>query len=222
MAGPIRVVAFDFDGTVVDSMGGFADLAAEILAREHGITRAEGRRLYISTSGLPFVEQLEELYPTDRRNRVLAMEFEERKLAGFHAQSYFSDVKPGLDFLRGLGLKLAVCSNNSQDNVDTFVEAHREPTGVTFDHVLGLRPGGFCKGRPHFDHLLKVENIGKDNLLLVGDSLKDAQKARTYGIRFLGRLGTFTKADFHAQFPGLPVVRSFHEFRALFKCPGRA
>jgi phosphoglycolate phosphatase-like HAD superfamily hydrolase len=220
MAGPIRIVAFDFDGTVVDSMGGFADLASELLAREHGVTRAEGRGMYLRTSGLPFSEQLEELFPGDRRNRRLALEFEERKLAGFHARTYFPDVKPGLDFLRSLGLKLAVCSNNSQENVDTFVEAHREPTGVTFDHVLGLRPGGFVKGRPHFDHLLAAEQATKDNLLLVGDSLKDVKKARAYGIRFLGRLGTFSNADFHLHFPGVPVVRSFHELRSLFKAPG--
>jgi phosphoglycolate phosphatase len=222
MAGRIRLVAFDFDGTIVDSMGNFADLAAEILNREHGITHAEARRMYIETSGLPFSAQLEELFPTDRRNGRLAIEFDQRKLEHFHARPYFPDVKPGLDFLRAMGLRLAVCSNNSQDNVDTFVQAHRAATGVWFDHVLGLRSGGFVKGRPMFDWLLATERIGKDNLLLVGDSLRDAEKARSYGIRFLGRLGTFTKADFHARFPGLPVVRSFHEFRALFKSPGRA
>jgi len=214
---PVRIVAFDFDGTVVDSMGGFADLASEILAREHGVTRAEGRGMYISTSGLPFSEQLEELFPGDRRNRRLALEFEERKLEGFYARTYFPDVKPGLDYLRSVGLKLAVCSNNSQENVDTFVERNRVATGVSFDHVLGLRPGGFVKGRAHFDYLLAQENVPREGLVLVGDSLKDAEKAQFYGIRFLGRLGTFSKADFHRAFPGLPVVRSFFELPALFK-----
>lgn len=216
---PIRIVAFDFDGTVVDSMGGFAELASEILAREHGVTRSEGRGMYIQTSGLPFSEQLEELFPGDRRNRRLASEFEQRKLEGFYARTYFPDVKPGLDFLHSLGLKVAVCSNNSQENVDTFVERNRASTGVAFDYVLGLRPGGFVKGRAHFDYLLAQEKVTKESLVLVGDSIKDAVKARDYGIRFLGRIGTFSKADFQKAFPGLPVVRSFFEFPGLFKTP---
>ena len=214
----IRIVAFDFDGTVVDSMGGFADLAGEILAREHGLSVDEGRRRYRDTSGLPFFLQLDELFPSHPDNPRLAAEFEARKLEGFFRQTWFPDVPDALSRLRAGGVITAVCSNNSEENVRTFVQRRRAETGVTFDHVLGFRPG-FQKGPPHFDHLLQVEGATRDQLLLVGDSLKDAEKAVSYGIGFVARTGTFGRADFEARFPGFPVVDTLAALPSLLGLP---
>jgi phosphoglycolate phosphatase-like HAD superfamily hydrolase len=206
----IRVIAFDFDGTVVDSMGGFGQIAGELLSQARGITEAEGRRLYRETSGLPFFQQLESLYPGAPDNPQIAETFESRKLAGFFSQPYFDDMAPALTILRAAGRRLAICSNNSQDNIESFVTRH----DFTWDHVLGFKPD-FEKGPSHFDHVRNQESISKAEMLLVGDSLKDAEKAQDYGIAFIGRTGTFTRTDFKQAFPGVPVIDTLAELPRL-------
>lgn len=202
----LRVIAFDFDGTVVDSMAGFGEIAGELIARARGVTEAEGRQAYRETSGLPFFQQLEQLYPGAPDNAGIADSFESRKLAGFFSQGYFPDTEPALTRLRAAGLRLAICSNNSQENIERFVARQ----GFTWDHALGFKPG-FEKGPSHFDHLRALEQITKEQMLLVGDSLKDAEKARDYGISFVGRTGTFMRRDFEQAFPGVAVIDTLHE-----------
>ena len=46
------VVMFDLDGTLIDTMGDFADIAADEMARAHGYDFAHARRRYLETSDL--------------------------------------------------------------------------------------------------------------------------------------------------------------------------
>src|SRR6185369_12439926 len=77
----VRAVMFDLDGTLIDTMGGFADLAAEIMAARHGLDAVEGRRRYMETSGIPFRQQLEVIHPAHAQNDAASDEFEQRKRA---------------------------------------------------------------------------------------------------------------------------------------------
>ena len=63
-----RVLLCDLDGTLIDSMPTLADLATEVMESTHGTPRILARELYLATCGLPFVKQLEEIYPGDPRN----------------------------------------------------------------------------------------------------------------------------------------------------------
>ena len=207
---PVRACVFDFDGTLVDSMGGFTELAGALIAAQYRTSVADGRRGYVRTSGLPFRQQLEVLYPGDERNDEVARVFEARKLAGFFARQYFPEVPAVLDQLRVAGLVLAVSSNNGQDNVDRFVAAR----GVRFEHVLGWRPG-FSKGPPHYDRVCRAADLSASELLVVGDSLHDAETALDYGARFVARAGTFPAAAFHQRWPALTVVQSLRELPPL-------
>src|SRR6202022_4039927 len=58
-----RAVAFDFDGTVADSMGFLTDLAVGLLVDELGFERADASRQYLATSGSAFGTQLDEIAP---------------------------------------------------------------------------------------------------------------------------------------------------------------
>ena len=74
-----KVVVFDFDGTVVDSMDSFADIAADVMPRYYSISGEEAKRLYLETSGIPFFQQLEQLFPNNENNDKAAHDFEETK-----------------------------------------------------------------------------------------------------------------------------------------------
>jgi len=162
---------FDLDGTLVDTMGGFADIAAEVMAARHGVEWAWARGKYLETSGLPFCKQLEVIFPAHAANGAASDEFEGRKLAVCEATSMDAQTIEGLEALRAQGLKLVVSSNTGQTVVDAFVA--RE--GFAFDLALGFEPAlGLGKGRPHVERALAQFGANRDELLFVGDSLKDA------------------------------------------------
>jgi phosphoglycolate phosphatase-like HAD superfamily hydrolase len=209
---PMAAVLFDLDGTLVDTMPAFADLAAAVMAAHHGADVARARARYLETSGVPFAHQLEILFPGHPANRAASDEFERRKLAVCDATPMDARTLDGLAALRGLGLRLAVSSNTPQPVVDDF--ARRE--AFRFDLALGFDPArGLRKGRPHVDHVLAIFGLERDQLVLVGDSLKDRDLAEESGVAFIGRLGTFTDEDFRRRDPGALTVAAIDELPAL-------
>lgn len=187
-----RAFLFDFDGTLVDTMGGFADIAARVISEYHPeMSFKEARASYIKTSGAPFFQQCEILFPGHHDNEKMVKIFEEEKQEGFFNQTFSEDVRNGIDALRARGDVAGVSSNNYQQLIDRFVE--RE--GLVFDIVLGFRDG-FQKGKDHFEFIMNKFSLSRDELIFVGDSLKDAEKALSNKIKFIGKCCTFTREDF--------------------------
>lgn len=202
----VRAVAFDLDGTIVDSMGAFARIAADVMAEYHRAdwTWAHGR--YLETSGIPFFQQLELIFPGNPANAATAEDFERRKLAGFFSEPLFPGVPETLAALRGRGIHTAVSSNNFQDVVEEFVRRR----GLEFDLVLAFG-GGLFKGEPHFRKILETWALAPNQLLYVGDSLSDGNRALASGIPFVGRTGTFDRQAFSKAFPGIRLIDEIPE-----------
>lgn len=200
------VVVFDFDGTIVDSMETFADIAAEVTPKYYPTSRAEARRLYLETSGLPFFQQLETIFPGHPNNSAAAEEFERKKLEEYFQKPLFEGVAETVEHLKKRGIKVVVSSNNFQELVDKFVER----TGIAFDMVLGFREN-FAKGADHFLHIEKKLGVEKNRMVFVGDSIKDGERAAECGIGFIGKEGIFTQRQFKTCFPKVPVIRELSE-----------
>jgi beta-phosphoglucomutase-like phosphatase (HAD superfamily) len=211
-----EAVLFDLDGTLVDTMPAFADLAADVLSARRGVDRGWARARYIETSGIPFVHQLELISPGEPDNPAASAEFEARKLAVSRATRMEERTVAALEELRALGLKLVVSSNTGQLVVDEFASAE----SFRFDLVLGFDPAaGLGKGAPHVERTLARFGIERAVLVLVGDSLKDAELADQCGIAFVGRVGTFGEEDFRRRDPAAVTVRQIDELVALFSLP---
>lgn len=188
---------FDLDGTLIDTMGGFADVAAAVMAELHGIDVTEGRRRYLETSGIPFRQQLEVIAPGHALNDSASDIFEHKKRVHADSANLDAQTLAALHKLRACGLSLVVSSNSAQHFVDDF--AARQ--SIQFDLVLGFVDGvgdvgPFAKGRPHVRHTCKTLGVEPKHILFCGDSLKDGELARESGLAFVGRLGTFTHDDF--------------------------
>jgi beta-phosphoglucomutase-like phosphatase (HAD superfamily) len=116
----VRAVMFDLDGTLIDTMGGFADVAADVMAKRHGLELAHARRRYMETSGIPFRQQLEVIAPAHADNDAASDEFETRKRIVAQTTRMTAETIAGLDELRRQGLKVIVSSNGAQHFVDHF------------------------------------------------------------------------------------------------------
>ncbi|MFH0899151.1 MAG: HAD hydrolase-like protein [Pseudomonadota bacterium] len=208
-----RAVLFDLDGTLVDTMQVFADVAAGVMARHHGVQAAIARRRYLQTSGIPFFRQLEEIFPGDPRNALAASDFEARKVEATVDVVPSADTTEALARLSTAGLKVAVSSNNFQVQVDRFVSK----CPVALDLAMGFG-NGLAKGEPHFIHACRVFGLTRTDIVFVGDSLADAKLAQVSNVRFVARLGTFSAEQFRRVVPDVLRVDTLGELVSLLGC----
>src|SRR5580765_5222397 len=167
-----RVLLCDLDGTLIDSMPTLADLATEVMESTYGTPRILARELYLATCGLPFVKQLEDIYPGDARNAGASDLFEGRKPARCDQIRMPAETRRALERMRAMGVRIAVSSNNGVTNVETFARNAAFP----FDLTLGFG-GGLAKGRPHIDATSRKFGVDRQEMLFVGDSLHDGEIA---------------------------------------------
>ena len=206
-----KVLLCDLDGTLIDSMPTLADLATEVIEARYGTPRILARELYLATCGLPFVKQLEEIFPDDARNADASTEFEARKPARCNAIRMTTDTRRALERMREMGVRIAVSSNNGTENVTAFAR----DAGFKFDLVLGYG-GGLAKGRTHLDATSREFGASRQEMLFVGDSLHDGEIAEREGIPFVGIATTFSPDRFALRFPSVPVIRRFSALPTLF------
>jgi phosphoglycolate phosphatase-like HAD superfamily hydrolase len=207
-----RVLLCDLDGTLIDTMPILADLAAEVIEQVYGMSRAHARELYLSTSGIPFIRQLDVICPGDARNAAASARFEAEKPARCGSARLPLDGRRALLELRARGCRIVVSSNNGVDNVAAFARVSDFP----FDLALGYDGNGLAKGRPHIACAAAVFGAGCQDMVLVGDSLHDGEIAEREGVRFVGVTGTFSRERFALRFPGQPVVDRLAELTRVF------
>jgi phosphoglycolate phosphatase-like HAD superfamily hydrolase len=159
---------------------------------------------------LPFVEQLEDIFPGDPRNSSASDLFEGRKPAHCGAARMPEDTRAALFDLRTRGVRIAVSSNNGRKNVEAFARL----SGFVFDLVMG-HGNGLAKGRPHIELAERTFCVDRHEMLFVGDSLHDGEIACLARIPFVGLAGTFAKERFTLRFPGQPVIGRFAEILDL-------
>lgn len=205
-----HAVMFDFDGTLVDTMHEYAQIASEEMETVYGIARETARQLYLETSGIPFFQQLDLIFGSDQRNHECALRYEQRKAVYLDQVRMDPRTKETLSKIRSLGVSIAITSNNFQELVDRFIQDDIK----LFDLVLG-----FCenmsKGPAQFTKVLDNFGVDRRHILFVGDSLSDVRKALAFGIDFVAVSGTLKAGSFNALFPAVPVISSLIELQSL-------
>ena len=207
-----KVLLCDLDGTLIDSMPVLAELAAEVLEQQYGTPRVLGRELYLATCGLPFVRQLQEMFPGDPRNGDTAAAFERAKPDRCRTVVMATDTLRALAQIQSRGARVVISSNNGSKNVDAFARA----AGFPFDMVLGFGPG-MAKGKPHLDAVTRRFGVGRNEMLFVGDSIHDGEMAEREDVPFVGIASTFSAERFLLRFPRVPVVRRLAALPALLR-----
>jgi len=213
-----KVLLCDLDGTLIDTMPTLADLASEVMADVYAMDPVEARKAYITTCGRPFIHQLGVIFPGDARNQGASDRFEGAKPARCAAARMSPDTARALGVLRKRGIRIAVSSNNGNENVQAFAQR----AAFEFDLLLGFG-GGLAKGKTHIEAACRQFEIGRDELLFVGDSLHDGDIAAAEQIGFVGLTGTFSREQFVQRFGGrYPIVDRFADLVDLFRASAAA
>ncbi|MGK9174261.1 phosphoglycolate phosphatase [Yokenella regensburgei] len=204
----IRGVAFDLDGTLVDSAPGLTAAVdnalyalelpqageervitwigngADVLMSRALAWSLQERNAQRAASGKPAVNAAD--IPEDEQAFMLRKLFDRYYAESVEAGSFlFPDVAETLEVLYAQGLPLALVTNKPTPFVAPLLEA----LGIAhyFSHVIG---GDDVKNKkPHPEPLLLVaEKLGltPDQLLFVGDSRNDIQAAQAAGCCSVG------------------------------------
>ncbi|MBY4869933.1 HAD family hydrolase [Burkholderia sp. Bp9017] len=197
---PYRLIAFDFDGTLADSLDCF--LAALTQAsRLHGFRDAtpELRPALRGMSAREIIRALE--VPMWKVPRVTV---DMRRLMRPHIArvKLFPGVDDTFDALAARGIRIAIATSNTEDIV-------RDRLGPRASRHVDL----FACGIPLFGKAHRLRALVREagmqpaEVLYVGDEIRDADAARRAGIAFLGVAWGYTAPDAlqsHCATPLLP------------------
>ncbi len=199
-----KAAIFDFDGTIADTMPILEQIAVELITTYYDSDLETARRGYIQTTGLPFFQQLEILFPNHSKNNEIATKFEETKYSRFFTQPLFSDT---IETLTQLQQICFVCISSS--TTQPLIERYCLENKLNVDCILGYRPN-FEKGKAHFDYVVNNFNLEYSDLVFVGDSLKDGERAQINNVSFIGKVGLFSQQEFQKQ-GDIPTINSLEE-----------
>jgi phosphoglycolate phosphatase-like HAD superfamily hydrolase len=199
-----KAIVFDFDGTLADSMPFLETIGVEVMVKYFGVSQEEATVMYRSTTGLPYEQQIKINFPDNPKNKEAIEEFEHLKIARIYDQILFQDAEDTVRRINEMGIEVFVSSSTFQPTIEEYFR--RLGIISLFKAILGYRPG-FEKGVNHFNHIHKTYGIPFDNMVFVGDSLKDFERSR--GVcNFIALSRMFSSQDFrNLGFKGLVLYK---------------
>lgn len=205
----IKLVAFNLDGTLIDSMPCYSAMAAQVLWQYYGMEASAAKQAYYSTSGISFSHQLEILFPGNAQNAAAAQDFEQQKIdyLEHHGFELPPVVYRALLRMQDIGLFIAISTSNTLETLEYSTNRWH----IQFDATLGYEGEDFQKGMTHLNWLADHFNLTLGEILFVGDSLEDYHLAKAAHVNFAAVLGSFTQKDFTALDPNIICVADIPE-----------
>ena len=204
-----RLAIFDFDGTLADSFSWFLGVV-NVLADEHGFRRMEEH-------------EVETLRGQGARQIVAHLKVPAWKLprVAHRMRQYMArDIGritpfPGVDRLlrelAGRGVRLAVVTSNSIDNVRRVLG----PESAALIHHYECGASMFGK-RPKLRAVLRSSGVPAAETLCIGDEVRDLEAARAEGIAFGAVTWGYTNPEALRAYAPEEVFESLEEILSPF------
>lgn len=186
----IKLVIFDLDGTLLNSLADLAD-SCNFLLRKYGFPEhpLDSYRYFVGDGIRKLVERV---LPEDRRQKDFIEQFFQEMVAYYDLHKADKTVPyPGIveamEAMQRQGIMLGVASNKVNKAMMPLME-HYFPT-INFTAVLGQREGIPVKPHPQivFD-ILKTADVKPEEALYVGDTGVDMDTAHGAGLKAVGVL----------------------------------
>lgn len=172
----VSVVLFDFDGTLADSFPSFLEIVAK-LSEKHkfkNLTPVELEKL----RGENVKSILKILSIPIYKLPFLARDMKSLQSQSIETIKPFPEIPQTLKKLKEKDVALGILTSNSPDNVNKFLRKN----GLNyFDYIIG-DIGIFGKSGSLKD-FIKKQKLGKEDVLYVGDEIRDIQACRRAGIK---------------------------------------
>lgn len=206
---PVKVIIFDFDGTLADTLETLLAITNR-LAAEFGYPHID----------LEAVRTLQRLSSRDiiRQSRIpiFKIPFLLRRLKAdlqqeIHQVSLFPGIAEALKEMHQQGHILGIVTSNSTDNVNTFLDTHQ--LGHLFTFV--------CSGTTIFGkhrvirRILKQQGFDEDQVIYVGDETRDIESAGKIPIQIISVTWGFNTRQVLAQYQPDYLVDTPHELARI-------
>ena len=180
------LVAYDFDGTVLDTMAAHGILAAECMHAEFGTEYEEAKRLYHSTTGIPFPKQLEKIYPNEPAGKREACEkkYRSRKTDEvYRATEPFPEAKMTFEETKVFGTTMQTIASSTEARLIRELTDKYDLTKY-FEMIWGCDEGD---KNQHMAHMRGKYHVSA--VIFVGDSASDVKLKEKGADMTIGKAG---------------------------------
>ena len=210
-----ELVLFDLDGTLLNTIDDLGEAVNHAMA-QHGFplrTRSE----YTKMVGHGVRNLVMKALPDDVRGDEAVVDaaladFMAYYIAHIDIHTYpYAGMQELVGELHRKGILMAVASNKFQEGTEHLVT--RFFPDIPFVAVLGNRPGFPLKPDPEIvNEVLRKTGVGKERVVMVGDSPTDMNTAANSGIEFIAVSWGFRNVK---DIEGLTVVDTAEELKKL-------
>jgi len=179
---PYSLLVFDWDGTLVDSIGTIVECTRTTLT-ELSLPVPEDQTLR-GVIGLGLRETIGVMVPEcdEPTYEAIVSTYRKHWFGTFQRQTrLFTNVREALDELRAAGYALAVATGKSRRGLEGELDA----AGIR-DHFIATRTASEARSKPHPQMLLDLlDEVGAppSQALMIGDTSYDLEMARGAGMR---------------------------------------
>ena len=186
----MRLIVFDLDGTLINSLEDLTDSANHVLTQHSFPTHPVDAYRYFVGDGVR--KLIERILPPEERNDAqieqCRQEFVEYyKIHMEDKTSVYEGITDLLKALKTSGLKIAVATNKVHIAVRPLMEKYFPD--IRFDSMIGQREGVPVKPHPQIMYdILKETGCEPSETLHIGDTATDMQLAYNAGVTPVGVL----------------------------------
>lgn len=211
-----KVIIFDWDGTIVNSIGVIVKAIKEA-ALIKGIILNDEKK-YFSVIGLGLDEAFNTLFDSLPKQEIIELQelYKELYLKSINEIPIFDGIEFGVQDLYRRGYKLAIATGKSRSGLDMDLKQ----SGLTPFFSITKTPDE-CFSKPHpqmVNEILDFYIADKGEALIIGDSIYDLEMALNSGIDSLGvSFGSHNKKELLKFKPKAIVDNAYEIFEWIMR-----